>query len=204
MATKRTAPSAGGASRYTVLRERSWRQAVQASESRACLVGCSFEVYRKVSENPPVLNLSSTVNSYYVGLDVTKRISCIKKGWKPNSLSFTELKNSAFQGHSEVDPHGLTVLELRHTSVLISRQDSSNLPISQPTTTCLDGPRYLPDHCCTQLPCEGTSFSIVIVFDFFKWVLRLVLMTSICKHIGLLLLLLLLSCFSRVRLCATP
>ena len=201
MATKRTAPRAGGASCYKVLKERSWQQAVQALESWVCFLGCSFEVYCKVSANPPVLNLSSTVNSYYVGLDVTKRISCIKKGWKPNSLLFTELKNSTFQVHSEVDPHGLTFLELRHTSVLISRQDSSNLPISQSTTTCLDGPRYLPDRCCTQLPSEGTSFSIVFVFDFFKWALRLVLMTSICKHIGLLLLL---SHFSRVWLCATP
>ena len=82
-------------------------------------------------------------------LDVTKRISCIKKGWKPNSLSFTEFKNSAFQIQSEVDPHGLMFLELRHISVLTSRQDSSNLPISQPTTTCLDGPHYLPACYCT-------------------------------------------------------
>ena len=149
VATKRTAPRAGRASPYTVLTERNWLQAVRASESRACFLRCSFDVYCKVSANPPVLNLSSTVNSYYVGLDVTKRISCIKKGWKPNSLSFTEFKNSAFQVHSEVGPQGLTFLELRHTSVLISRQDSSNLPISQPTTTCLDGPHYPPDRCCT-------------------------------------------------------
>lgn len=57
-------------------------KAMEESESWTCFSGCNLQVYCKISANPPVLNLSSTGNSYYVGiqemLDVTKRISCIK------------------------------------------------------------------------------------------------------------------------------